>query len=305
MATFSIGQALSDAFSLMRRRPLTVFVWGGLFVIPAVGFFILILPELAGLMASSARMAVSPGDPLPSEAVARMSRVQTWSLGANLAQGLMMAVAYTAVMRAILRPQERSGFSLRLGMDELRVGVIGIAILIGTYIFMIVATVLGALIALAVWFGERAAFGPVVCLLVVALLGGMMFVMARLSLIAPVSVLRRDFAFDEGWDLGKGQALRLFGLLASVFGLLMVIEIALFAMALVAVVGSVDFTQAEPFAMPDNLLPLVQTWVGSHWPLVGVGMVLACIFYGFVAVLAVAPFASACRQMTASRTEPS
>lgn len=304
MATFSIGQALGDAFGLMRRRPLTVLVWGGLFVIPTVGFFALLLPEFAGLVASAARTGLAPGDALPPEAMGRIARLQTWSLGANLAQGVVLAVVYTAIMRAILRPLERAGFSLRLGMDEMRVGVIGIAILVGTYIFVVVATVLAVLIALIIWFGPREVFAVVVFLLVLALLGGAMFVMARLSLIAPVSVLRRDFAFDEGWDLGKGQALRLFGLIASVFGVVALVELVLLVIGMIAVGGLIDFTGPEPFDFPDDLLASIQAWVTGHWPLVGVGLVLACAFYGFVAVVSVAPFASACRQMTLGREEP-
>ena len=305
MATFSIGQALGDAFGLMCRRPLTVLAWGALFVIPTVGFFVLLLPELAGLIASNTFTSLEPGDPLPPDFVARMTRLQTWSLGANLAQGVILAVVYTAIMRAILRPQERVGFSLRLGMDEIRVGVIGLAIMVGVYIFMVVATVLCALIALGTWFGPRDAFAPVVCLLILALLGASMFVLARLSLIAPVSVLRRDFAFDEGWDLGKGQALRLFGLIASVFGLVMLVEIILLVIGLIAVGLLVDFTGPRPFDLPDNPLASMQVWAGSHWIAVGAGLIAACVFYGFVAVVSVAPFASACRQMTGGGTERS
>lgn len=302
MTTFSIGQALGDAFGLMRRRPVAVFVWGSLFVVPSFGVLILLLPEFAGFMEASAKMALAPGDPLPPEAMVRISRLQIWGLGANLAQGVILAVAYTAVMRAILRPQERAGFSLRLGMDELRVGVIGVAILVGVYILMIIATVLGVIIAVAIWFGARIAFAPIIFFLVLAMLGFVVFAMARVSLIAPASVLRRDFAFDEGWDLGKGQALRLFGLLVSVFGLLLVIEFCLLVVGLIVIGGAVGLSQTDLSAIPDNPLPMVQTWAATHWPVVGAALVFASAFYGFVAVLAVAPFASACRQM--ARTEP-
>ena len=46
MARFSIGTAIGEAFGLMRRRPLAVFVWGLLMVAPSVASMALILPMM-------------------------------------------------------------------------------------------------------------------------------------------------------------------------------------------------------------------------------------------------------------------
>lgn len=305
MTTFSIGRALSDAFGLMRRRPLSVLVWGTLFVVPACAALALILPEFGDFMTIAARMSAIPGEPLPQPIVDRMARMQSVSLAMNLVQGVAMAVVYAAIMRAILRPAERSFFSLRLGMDEVRVAVVGIAIFVGLYIAMIVATIVGVIIGVFVYLSVKAAIVPVGLALFLALMIGFLFAMARLSLIAPTSVLRRDFAFDEGWSLGKNRSGALFGLMMSVFGVVLLIEVVLLAIAGIVIFGAVGLAPHAPFVAGGNPFPHMQAWVVGHWPLVALGAVVASAFYGLVAVLAIAPFASACRQLTEGPPAPS
>ncbi|CAN5274538.1 hypothetical protein BH10PSE1_BH10PSE1_05040 [soil metagenome] len=305
MTTFAIGRALSDAFGLMRRRPLSVLVWGALFVIPACTALALILPEFGDFMTIAVQMSATPGEPLPQPIMDRMARMQSVNLAMNFVQGVAMAVVYTAIMRAILRPAERSFFSLRLGMDEVRVAVVGIAIFVGLYIAMIVATIVGVIIGVFIYLSVKAAIVPVGLALFLALMIGFLFAMARLSLIAPTSILRRDFAFDEGWSLGKGRSGALFGLMLSVFGVLLLIEIVLFSIVAILFFSLVGLTPRAPFATGDNPFPHILAWVVSHWPVVAVGAVLASAFYGLVAVLAIAPFASACRQLTEGQAAPS
>lgn len=303
MAGFSVGAALGDAFSLMKRRPLSVVIWGAVIVLPSLVGFALILPNFAAFMATAARDLSASGEPPPQAMIDAMTRMQggVWML--NLVQGLSMAVAYAAVMRAILRPTETAFFSLRLGMDEVRVGVIGLAIFIGLYFAMVVAAGVAALIGVAVWFAARVVFWPVLVLLILAVIGGSLFGFARVSLIAPTSVLRRDFAFDEGWDLGKGQGWSLFRLILALFGVVLVIEAVLLVAFFVGMGGWAamgpdgSLSGANPFAP-------MQAWFAAHGWVVAPLAVLASVFYGVLTVLLAAPYASACRQLIGDRPPP-
>ena len=130
MARFSIGTAFGDAFRLVGRRPVSVLVWGLLILLPSAGAVLVTLPMIAEAIASSE----AGRDP----DFTGMIQLQGVSGLLHIVQLLVMAVVYTAVMRAIIRPRETAVFSLRLGMDELRVAVVGVAVFIGVYVALIV-----------------------------------------------------------------------------------------------------------------------------------------------------------------------
>ena len=150
MARFSIGTAIGEAFGLIRRRPLAVFVWGLLMVVPMLVSFALILPMMGGALSSIAADAANP-DQIHEAMMGEMMQIQGVSSLLNLVQLLVSVVVYTAVMRAVVRPRETSFFSLRLGMDELRVAVVGLAIIVGFYFAALILVLLGVGIGFATW----------------------------------------------------------------------------------------------------------------------------------------------------------
>jgi hypothetical protein len=187
-------------------------------------------------------------------------------------------------------------------MDELRVAVAGLAIGIGIYIVMI----FGILLCVALGFGLWAQ-GEAVALWTCGIVGLAMIVavwwgLARLSLIAPASVLHRDFAFAQGWKLaaGKGWSLLgmqlLIGLMIMVIYFVVILIVILAAGGLIAATGSA-FEGAGPDANP---FEGVSAWMAVNWPwLVAGGLVLSWVYGAFMTLL-VAPFASACRQLAAT-----
>ena len=150
MARFSIGTAIGEGFGLVRRRPISVFVWGLLMAVPSVASLALVLPMLGGMFASMAS-GMSDPEQVHNAMMADMAQVQGISSLLNLVQLVVTVVVYTAVMRAVVRPRETAFFSLRLGMDELRVAVVGLALIVGIYLAALIYVLLGVGIGFATW----------------------------------------------------------------------------------------------------------------------------------------------------------
>tara|TARA_R110002167_G_scaffold16669_12_gene64769 strand:- start:1802 stop:2746 length:945 start_codon:yes stop_codon:yes gene_type:complete len=294
MARFSIGKAFGESFGLIGRRPLSVFVWGLLILLPSVAGVLVLLPVFA-----AAEMGTEPD-------FSQFIQFQGISGLLNLVQILLMVVVYTAVMRAVVRPKEAALFSLRLGMDELRVAVVGIAIGVGVFAAMIIVVMLAAAIGYAVLQLNSPGNSIAIAALVVVLLLGICLLMARISLIAPASVLYRDFAFVEGWKLGRGQAWPLFGMMVLLWLVVLLIEVAVVIAILAAVgLGSVA-TDPETFRTwvdPANWGDPIP-WITANWPWCVAGGVVVTFVYGIFLTLGVAPYASACRQLVESSPAP-
>jgi len=298
MARFSIGTALGDAFGLIGRRPLSVFVWGLLVLLPSAATVLVMLPMLGELVAA--------GESGAEPHFGQMLQFQGVNGLANIVQLLIMAVVYTAVMRAIVRPRETGFFSLRIGMDELRVAVVGIAVGIGAYAAVIVLLMLGAAIGYAVWQLDSPGNWMAIAALVLVLILGIWLMMARISLIAPASVLFRDFAFVQGWRLGRGQTWHLFGMMLVLAVIIIIVEM------IVVIAGMAAFGLSAAFTDPKNIEAWLDPtnwgdptpWLMANWAWCAVGGVVLSFIYGMIMTLGIAPFASACRQLAESSAPP-
>ena len=308
MKRFSIGASIGDGFGLIGRRPFAVFAWGFLMVAPVFGALALMFPAMVEIFANMPDPDAGYADEsaFSEGMVAQMMQFQMASLLANLGQYLAMAVVYTAIFRAVLRPRETSFFSLRIGMDELRVAVAGLAIGIGIYIVMIFAVLLCVALGFGLW-GQ----GEAVALWAVGIAGLVMFLamlwgLARLSLIAPASVLYRDFAFAQGWKLAAGKSWPLLGMLLLVYLMFFVIYIVVIIVVVVGAGGIFAATGSawETGAHDANPFQGMSGWMAVNWPWVVVGGLVMSMIYGVFMTLMIAPFASACRQLAESSEPP-
>lgn len=301
MARFSIGAAIGDAFGLIRRRPFSVFVWGLLLLMPAVGAFALVFPAMSQMMADTAMHGrQGPDGVMAAPMVGQIMQFQLASMLLNLGQLLTTVVVYTAIFRAVLRPRESGFFSLRIGMDELRVAVVGLAIGIGLYAATLVLVLLGAVVGFAVSTADNPALlVGTICIMVLVLMLVIFLALARVSLMAPASVLYRDFAFVQGWRLASGKMWPLFGMMLLVFLMILVLEAVVFFGVAMIVLGTgaaagLNWAQLDPSINP---FAGMDAWLVGNWYWAVFGGVLASLVYGVLLTLAVAPFASACRQL--------
>jgi len=214
-----------------------------------------------------------------------------------VAQLAAAVVVWAATMRAALRiGRPDRVFFLRFGKDELHLAVIGVALFLGTYVAVIVLVLLGGALVAVLWQASEAAAVLAGSVLMLALFAAAAVAMARLSLIAPASLILNRLAFVEGWRLGRGRTLRLLGLLACTW----LIYVVLYGcvMAVVVLIAFVSGFPMHLMTAPDpqtlnDVLPSGATLAWLAVAALGPGAFL----YGAIMTLLCAPFASACRQL--------
>jgi hypothetical protein len=310
MTRFSIGEALGAAFKLMRQRPAAVFVWGALIIGPTLAFMPMMMATMSQFVTSLETQSASGIDPatapFPTGALAGMIGMQLAFGLLNLLQLFAVIVVYPAIMRAVIRPLERSWFSMRVSMDEVRVALVAGAVFGGFYIVMMIAMMLvmvAGIFVIGTGSGSDANGVAVAIMMSVLMLAMMVIVLCllpRFSLMAPATLMTRRFAFAEGWRMAKGQWGRLIGLQLSVIAIILLVELVLFVVVvsvamLVASAGlGVTLPDTNSSEMPSAVLDAI--WA-MWWPLFVVGGLALCAFYGAVMTLSTASQASACLQL--------
>ena len=131
---FSIGEALASGFRLTRRMPLRVWAWGMVQAAPSLLFGALML-RLFGAMSLEDVAADEPS----AAFIGQMVQFQAMSGLANILQALLWVMVTAAIFRTVLFPERQAPFAgLRVGMDEVRVAVVGLAMIVGFYAAAIV-----------------------------------------------------------------------------------------------------------------------------------------------------------------------
>lgn len=295
---FSIGEALASGFRLTRRRPLQVWAWGVLAAAPSLLFGALTL-RFFGVISVEDLAAKEP----TAAVMAQMVQFQAWSGLLNLLQALIGVVVAAAIFRAVFFPERPVRFAgLKVGMDEVRLAVIGLALVVGFYAAAIVIGLIAFAIGVSLWFVSEAA-AVALGLLVAAAAGLAVWgVLLRACLIVPASVALNDFAFVAGWRLGKGQVLRLLGLSLAIIVVVIAIELALLALAAVALfltAGVNVFSLAE--MLKHGAPPEVDWAAFAGWGLAA--FVPLSWLQGFLGTVMLAPYAEACRSLMAQRPQ--
>lgn len=302
---FELDRALGAAFDLIGRRPLAVLVWGLLSLAPVFALYAVLLTADNPWAALAMSANIPDADATPD--FDAFMRIQMWGWLSNILQIGAAVLVFTAIYRSVLRPgrQGRAGFSLRFGMDELRVLVVAIVMVVGAVALTLVAVFLGIGLGAAFWpLGEVwRAIGISAYVLIV--LVATLVLWARLSLILPACVLYRDFAFEAGWRLGRGQTGRLTLLLVLVFLIAIGVSLVLMMIMAVAIFGAVMLTGVQGWDWhepePEQILRQLTSPMGLG--VIGFGAVLLAICQGIASVIQGAPFASACAQLDANRRD--
>lgn len=307
MARFSIGTAIGAGFGLIRRRPLAIFVWGIVMIAPIVILYGLVAPTM--IAAFSTIPEGADPEAFKSALIGPILQFQAVSALVQLVQLLGIVVVYTAIFRAVIRPKETRWFSMRLGMDEVRVAVVGLAIAVGLYASLIVILLLGFGIGFGAYSagGERAAIGTAI-VLGLAFLIAIFWASARVSLIAPMSVLDRDFAFARGWKLGRGQAWPLVGMMVLLWLIMMAIYmvVAAIGLAIFAAIATMNglADMAASGAFETDASGAITQLITRNWPWLGLGGLFLCAVYWVFMTLSMAPFASAALQLSGGAAAP-
>lgn len=221
MAGFSIDVALKSGFGLAKREWKAVLAWGFGYVLVALAIqFLSIGPALPEYLATMAE------DP---EAAARV--VEQEAEGGYFLFALPMtillsvaaaAVFYGAVARAVLRPEERGFFYLRLSKRELWLGLtslaLGAAALVAGLLVTAVVSVLAGLIG-----GTEGGLVLWGLLLGLPAFVGFLYLAMRFSTAWVQAFDEQRFVMTDAWRLTRGQGWRLVLMALALIFLILII----------------------------------------------------------------------------------
>lgn len=309
MAGFSIGEAVGAGFGLIKRRPFAVFIWGLLTVLPAaaaMGFMLPMMEAFTGSMVEAAAEGEAASGAMPDSMMASMMQMQAVLAPVNVIRFVLGVIVYTAIIRAIVRPKESSYFSLRVSMDEVRVFVVSLALVIGIVVGVILIGLLSVALGAALWQFVGPAKGLVTAVLVIGCIVAALLLGGRLSLMVPATVRYGTFAFVEGWNLGKGRSWSLVGVMLLLFLIIIGLEIVIGGIVMgtmFAVMGNsgFDFASLETGGNPFAGLP---DMARANWPWLVAAVVVGAMLYGMLTAILTAPFASVVRQLSAVDETP-
>lgn len=278
MRKASLLPALGAGFGLIRRAPMSILVWG------LVAFALALIPML--LLLAVAGPQVFASDAPPSAAVLLLQPVQ-WLISLFSA-----ALFYSAVYRAVLRPQDKGFAYLKVGADEFHVGV---TIIILWILGVVCLLGLGAVFALPLIFagvaGNPGALAVILLLFFVAFIG-LLVPAVRLGMALPMTFAERRIRIFEAWAFTKGYTGALVGMALLQLLMMIVLYFAFVIVVVGMVVGTLGFAgmgdeaALEAFMQnPSNLTAIIPA-------IVAFGLLILVVSFVITPIL-LAPWARA------------
>ena len=303
MAAFSSNGAIASGFRLIGAKPALILVWGLVYVLLAVvPQFLLIgrfLPDLLIFYRDAIQAASAGTMPAPSDDLIRMqSQIARFQPLQILAGLIGAAIVHSAVYRAILEPENDRFFYLRLGAQELWVGLVSIVLIVMIALAAIAgaipAALLTAIVAGVTGGPSSWAAGLMVFLLIFAVMALAIWVALRLSMALPESFALRNFRLFESWEMTKGLGWQLFGVAASLFGILIAGEFVFFTLlgagGASALTANLEGIKAF-FEHPPS------DWLGRAAPWIALFIALYTVVTGIATTIMTAPFATIYREL--------
>lgn len=218
--TTSTGSILRGAFGLLRQHPLAALIWGLIYLGGVVALALSLLPMMSSFTPPPPGSNAAPD-------LAAAGKVFGVSLLTGVAFLFLFAILSAAATRAVLRPSQSSLAFLRIGMDEVRLFLLGLIFTILFYFLLIFLAIAATLIVILL----SAAMGPaalpaLAAATVIISVAVMAWLTTRLSLSYPLTILRREFVVFESWSLTKGRFWSLFGAYFVIFLLWFLLALA-------------------------------------------------------------------------------
>ncbi len=281
MTTFSFGGAVGSGFGVIARNPLAFLVWCAVYLVVALGPVVLMIATLwpqFGALAALAEAEIAPDSPAATQQMtALMAQINALSLlqwVTGLASG---ALLMGAVFRAVLEPENRRWFFLRLGRQEFWLALCLVVVAVVAVLLAVLSTIpvtITSLVLIAAGPSQTLApgVGLGIAAIVLIVLGAMLWLFVRFSLGLPMSFADSYFRLFESWRLTKGHAAKmvLVGVVVSIIAT--VVQTLLFVGFIVAAVvilkptADMDYTtltlaQVSPIlALAAGLMALVSVF---------------------------------------------
>ncbi len=306
MTDFSIGEALGAGFGLVRQRPVSIFAWGLAYVLlgvaaPMASVLWALGPDFIALM-SKAQAGLTPAaDPRALAGLqAKLLVVQPMMILAPL---VVQSLVGGAAFRAVLEPSNQAFASIRLGRQELWLGLLTLVAGFLAMMALFVVQLGGLIVGLLLHFAFEAAHAAMplriaaFVALGLVLLVGVLAVAVRFSLAGPMTFSEAQFRLFESWQLTRGHGWKLLGLglLVTLAGMvvMMLFEALMAGGVLLAALGS-HLGAADVKLLPQHPEILLRP-----------GLVAAAVFaallltfsMGAVFAISLAPWAVAYRRL--------
>jgi len=255
MGSFSAGAAIGAGFRMIGREPVAFMVWClamlMLGVLPQGWVFSQMFGMFGRLAQLSAQGAADPAIGDMFQLQAQMMQLQPISYASSI---VSQTLVVGAIFRAMLRPEERSWFFLRLGPRELWLGlvvlVLAVMIFMGMFALMIPVMIVAGVGAAA----KVEAIAFLAPLLMFVAFGVAIWLLIRLSMAPVMSFARSTFVLFESWPFTRGHALKMFGVALALVIIVWLLELLFGAAAFVAIAAQGPLDQlfkadaANPFA---------------------------------------------------------
>ena len=303
MKTFSFGGAVGAGFGVIARNPLAFLAWCAVYLVVALGPLALMAatlwPQFSAL-AALAEAEVDPDSPAATQQMmSLMGQINALSLLQWATSLASSALIVGAVFRAVLEPQNRRWFFLRLGRQEfwlalcLVVVVVVAGLLAALSMFPVMITSL-VLVAAGPTQTLTPGVGLGIGAMVLIALGAMLWLFVRFSLGLPMSFAGSYFRLFESWTLTRGHAAKmvLVGVVVSLLATF--VQMAVFVGFIFAAVAVLR---------PTAEFDVTTLTFAQVAPILALAAVLMALVSVFGTVLYSAPLAQIYRQLAATTPE--
>ena len=289
---FSPSDAAFEGFRLARRSPMTILLWALFYGLMTAA----VLAFAGGAMGNFMQLAQgleTGGEPTEAEMMAFMSAYFSF-LALILPISLILgSIAQAAVNRAIVRPSEGAFGYLRLGMDEVRVLVVqlALAVMFGLGFGLLGGLVFGALGTATGMAGEgmAAVLGFLMFAAGIAFVCLVIWVVVRLSLAIPITVAERRIAIFDSWGMTRGHFWSILGMALLAFVMCIVVQtllsIVLMPILYFAAGGLENLAALETMAPMEIARAMAPVAIAS--------LVFSAIAFALQAAIISTPFAAA------------
>ena len=290
--TFPATDCAFEGFRLTRRAPLAVLSWAAAYAVFIGLMFLLVGPHFVTVLSVITEMqAQGQTEPSPED-VERLAQAYGVIIGWAMPLWLLFsAVISTAIARSVIRPEDRKFGYLRVGKDELRVlgasllvSLIMFAVMFAGFMVVTVATA-GAMALPALWL--------IVVLLSLAIIGLLIWLSVRLSLVVPSTFAEGRIMLKPAFAMtGKKVFWPLLGM--AIIAGIMAMLVGLLGSAVAAPLSLMVGGSEQLVAMQGASVPSLLSVLG---PMLAVSLIVQAVLSAAQIVIMYAPFSAAYLQL--------
>lgn len=251
--TVSATEAAFEGFRITRHNPGAVLIWAAVWLVGLIAALFATLPFVSAFLPE---IAAAQGNPEALSAGAQTGISQAGFAIVPIVI-LLQAILMPAIYRAVLRPSPKGLGYVRIGRDELRMFIVALGLGVVSLAFNLVSTMLESLAVQSL--GMVAGVLVSTALFVVSIV-----ISVRLSLIAPITLLREKVAFAEGWRASGPLFWPLLGMtvLALTMAMIVVFLLIMIGWPMWTLIGGAA-GGANPLALAGSLLLLALMPLGA------------------------------------------